>query len=175
MGIEANPFWRAVPGVGVRLEVQRDLYPITEGGATSSRDGGAEEEEELCEPCGPEGEQQGVVANSMKVPLQPTQKKIDDNEIGGLPFRPWCAACVRGRGKSMAHRACKDKSGDTVPVVSVDYGFFGTEEGSKVQEIGSSKLPILVMKDRSSKAIWSNPVPCKGTEDPYALQIILKK
>ena len=30
------------------------------------------------------------------------------------------------------------------------------------------------MKDKSSKAIWSNPVPCKGTEDPYALQIILK-
>ena len=160
--------------MGVRPEVQRDLYPITEGGATSSRDDGAEAEEELCEPCGLEGEQQGVVAKAMKVPLQPTQKMIDDHEIGHIPFRPWRAACVRGRGESTAHRACKDKPEDIVPVVSLDYGFFGTEEGSKVQEIGSSKLPILVMKDRSSKAKWSNPVPCKGTEDVYALQNILK-
>ena len=165
--------------MGVRPEVQRDLYPITEGGVTSSREHCAEQffqdpsdEGFVCQPCGPEGDQQEVVAKAMKAPLKPTQKMIDDHEIGHIPFRPWCAACVRGRGKSMAHTTCKDKSENMVPVVSVDYGFFGTEEGSKVQEIGSSKLPILVMKDRSSKAIWSNPVPCKGTEDPYALQII---
>ena len=121
--------------------------------------------------CGTCGED--TLSKPLKTPFKPTQRMISDHNISHLPFRAWCAACVRGRGKSNKH-SLQDKSEDLYPAISIDYGFFGTKEQVKDKEIGSSKLPILVVKDRKSKMIWAHPVPAKGTEDPYAFNCLVR-
>ena len=93
-------------------------------------------------------------------------------------YRSWCSACVRGRAKANPHKQVGDaeKEEEQIPTISIDYGFF-----SKKQEAGvasSSKdgrsLPVLIVKDRRSKAIWSVPVPKKGVEHPYPSRKLLQ-
>ena len=46
--------------------------------------------------------------------------------VSHIPYRAWCSHCVRGRGKSFAHhRVNRQEDPEEVPVVSIDYGFFG--------------------------------------------------
>ena len=120
-----------------------------------------------------ENQEESTTSRALRTPLQPTQKMIDDHSISHVPFREWCSACVRGRGKSVRHKLV-DKSEDLYPVISVDYGFFGTQDDPLSKDIGSSKLPILVVKDRRSKRIWSHPVPEKGADNPYAYQCLVR-
>jgi hypothetical protein len=47
----------------------------------------------------------GAGSSAMTAPMQPTKKMIEDHEVSHLPFRNWCATCVRGRGQSMQHRS----------------------------------------------------------------------
>ena len=48
-----------------------------------------------------------------------------------IPFRSWCAHCVRGRGKSFYHRKVSHEADDpSRPVVSLDYGFFWSTRGN---------------------------------------------
>jgi hypothetical protein len=68
--------------------------------------------------------EEGAGSSAMKAPMQPTKKMIGDHEVSHLPFRNWCAACVRGRGKSMQHRSLDEQ--ETVSTFSIDYGFFGS-------------------------------------------------
>jgi hypothetical protein len=68
--------------------------------------------------------EEGTGSSAMTAPMQPTKKMIEDHEVSHLPFRNWCAACVRGRGKSMRHRSL-DKQ-ETVSTFSIDYGFLGS-------------------------------------------------
>jgi hypothetical protein len=169
--------------VGVRPKSEILLSPLVEGVSSSSRDAAPDNEiivdnsvadaKDAEAEDDHEGDQQITLAKAMKGPVQPTQQMIEDHEVSHIPYRAWCAACVRGRGKCVPHKTTP-KDEDTIPVISLDYGFFGTPEGSKEREIGSTKLPILIMKDRSSKAIWSNPVPAKGIEDPHALLTVIK-
>ena len=49
-----------------------------------------------------------------------------------------------------------------MPTVSVDYGFFGQPE-----DRAHDTLPVLIVRDRKSKGIWSHPVPSKGVVHPY--------
>ena len=56
-------------------------------------------------------------------PIQPPRAMIDAHEVSHLPYRDWCSACVRGRGKSQPHNGIKDHSSEQVPVISLDYGF----------------------------------------------------
>ena len=49
----------------------------------------------------------------------------------------------------------------------------GKEGELGAKEIGSGLLPILIVKDRRSKAIWSVPVPAKGTTHPYPARALV--
>ena len=117
--------------------------------------------------CGTCGED--TLSKALKTPFKPTQRMIYDHNISHLPFRAWCAACVRGRGKSNKH-SLQDKSEDLYPVISIDYGFFGTKKQIKDKEVGSSKLPVLVAKDRKSEVIWA-PCSCKGNGISIRVQL----
>ena len=56
----------------------------------------------------------------------PSKADVDQHEATGhASYRNWCAECVRGRGREMAH-AQGDHSTDPTPVLSWDYGFLGT-------------------------------------------------
>ena len=54
-----------------------------------------------------------------------------------------------------------------MPVLSFDYGFFGPKAGD-------SHAPVLVAKDRRSKACWAWSLSAKGAEDPAASAAIVR-
>ena len=92
-------------------------------------------------------------------PKEPTQQERDEHEATHLPYRSWCKHCVRGRGRSEAHKQLQADSSHTVPHVSMDYCFMGQDE--------SKCLPILVIRDHASKFVYSHVVPSKGTSHAY--------
>ena len=132
-------------------------------------------EEYSCRPCGEEvhPQQQQEVAEetpskALAAPVQPTEQIIEDHRASGhLPFRNWCSACVRGRGRSYSHIQ-RDKSEEVVTTISIDYGFFGSEESP------DKEIPVLVVKDRRSKALWAHLVPSKGVENPHVYRSLFK-
>ena len=81
-----------------------------------------------------------------------------------MPFRSWCPFCIKGRAGAAWHRKREEASGN-VPVISIDYAFMGRG----MEEDEESGNPILVMKDRRSKAVMAHMMPRKGT-DPYAIE-----
>ncbi len=44
-----------------------------------------------------------------KDPGNPTQAEIEEHEIAHLPFRSWCAFCIRGKAHNDGHKRQKNK------------------------------------------------------------------
>ena len=116
---------------------------------------------------------ESTVSKAMSGPVKPTAKMVEDHNVSHLPFRNWCSACVRGRGRSQQHRL-QDHSGENVPVVSIDYGFFGSSGNAVADGASGSEMPVLVVRDRRSKATWSHLVPCKGTSHPWPTKVLVQ-
>ena len=75
-------------------------------------------------------------------PCQPTIKEREEHEALHMPYRAWCAHCVRGRGVSSHHVMRKDYPEDSdqrAPVVGMDYAFLGKD--------GEKTNPIIVARD----------------------------
>ena len=89
------------------------------------------------------------LAQPLSTPDQPTEQMIREHEVSHIPYRAWCTACVRGRGRTMQHRRV-DHSDNLIPTLSMDYGFLG------------DGLPFVVLRDRKSKAIFAHLLPHKG-------------
>ena len=100
---------------------------------------------------------------------------IAAHEVSHLPFRSWCSHCVRGRGKSFQHRRVQhDQDDEAHPVVSLDYAFFGAPGELEQEAIGGAKMPVLVVKDRFSKAMFTHLLPSKGIEHFYPEAALLR-
>ena len=100
-------------------------------------------------------EARSVQAKALPRPVMPTAAEVAEHEITHLPYRTWCAHCVRGRGISIQHRRVQTEA-EQVPTISMDYGFLGDDSQR------ATSLPILIARDRMSKTIWALPVPNKG-------------
>ena len=97
-------------------------------------------------------------------PLLPSQAERDQHDLTHLPFRSWCAHCVRGCGQTHPHhRVVRDV--DAVPEIHVDYCFMGKKQ-EKAQ-------PILVVRDRDTKMTLSFLVREKGAVDMHVVKRIL--
>ena len=70
----------------------------------------------------------------------------------------------------MGHRKIPQeaKEEEQIPTISLDYGFFG-----QPGDVAHNSLPVLVLRDRQSKAVWSHPVPSKGVSHPYPAKAIM--
>ena len=112
-------------------------------------------------------------ARAMRNPITPTQKMIDDHNVSHLPYRDWCPACVRGRGKSIPHRKVVDKEEDQLPVISIDYGFFGAPGVDGATGVADHEMPVMIVFDRASKSIWSHVVPSKGIMHPWSTKALI--
>ena len=113
-------------------------------------------------------EDAGASAKLLPIPARPTPEMVKAHEACHVPFRSWCSHCVRGRGKSFSHKAVDHSQDDEGrPVVSLDYGFFGSPGELPADAVGGQKMPVLVVRDRFTKAIFSHLVPAKGTEYYY--------
>ena len=115
-------------------------------------------------------------------PPSASQAEVDHHEsTGHAVFRNWCSDCVQGRGRAKAHDTRKSHEGDTVPVISWDYGFLGTRGSSREAANGSvpdecrqtdaeqeaeaeasGQSPVLCMRDRLSHSCFWYLLPSKG-------------
>jgi len=56
-------------------------------------------------------------------PCLPTRAEREEHEMTHLPFRNWCAHCVKGRGVERAHSKSDAREEGALPEIHVDYCF----------------------------------------------------
>ena len=105
----------------------------------------------------------------LKHGIRPSQKEVDEHERTHLPFRSWCAHCVRGKGQSHPHwNTAKEECG--TPIISWDYFYMNDDENkaNNEEDEESDDTPIVAWHDSNSKATMCYAVPNKG-ECEYAI------
>ena len=80
------------------------------------------------------------------------------HELTHLPYRSWCAHCVRGKGKALDHK--KQERKHDMKEVHVDYCFMGSADDEKTR-------CIVVAKELDSKYLMSSVVPVKGGDHEF--------
>ena len=68
-------------------------------------------------------ETETVAARAAAIPVRPTPQMIRDHMVAHIPYRNWCAHCVRGRARLDQHRTVKEHEEENVAVASMDYVF----------------------------------------------------
>ena len=88
------------------------------------------EHPEAEEPC------EARVPRSLFDPIKPSAADVAEHERTHLPYRSWCAICVKAHGKEDSHPRRKDKKRDDgLPEVGLDYNTFGDEQADKSASI----------------------------------------
>jgi hypothetical protein len=90
----------------------------------------------------------------MADPTKPSAREVEEHRLTHLPYRSWCWACVRGRGKNAAHTKLKEEK--SVPEIHFDYMFVGMKD-----EPGEV-LTCLVAREALSKMMLAMVVPSKS-------------
>lgn len=92
-------------------------------------------------------------------PRPPTRQEVDDHySMGHAQFRSWCRHCQAARGIGEQHRA-QDEPEGADPTISSDYGYMNEETDPE------AAMPMLVMKDRTTKKIMATAIPSNGVEN----------
>ena len=136
-----------------------------------------------CDPAEepPEEErQEGRSVKGMRGPVKPTKQEKEDHERDHIPFRSWCAHCMRGKTKASGHRGEGDQERREKPIISVDYAFLGISKGKDKEErkkleeeaMKAGNTPTLVMFDAESKSIFAYVVDKKGADDRVCRRVV---
>jgi glutaredoxin len=126
-----------------------------------------------------EDPEEGRRAVIRRVECRPEQSEVDEHNVSHIPFRSWCAHCVRGKAVNRGHS--RRQVASEVPIVSIDYAYVN-EDGEKRKERkerekrgeegvdGESRgMPMIVIHDSMSKYVASEIVPEKGLNE-YAVR-----
>ena len=115
--------------------VGKSLYPIS---PTLGKEVEGEDEGDVEVGDGAQDQERGE-AKTRKDPGLPSAEEIKRHNVTHLPYRSWCAHCVRGRGVGHPHLSKKTQQLREVPTVGADYHYMGVEgeEGT---------VPMLVIK-----------------------------
>ena len=141
----------------------------------------------MCVPCTePLEARTAVMARDIH---KPSAADIALHRITHMPYRPWCADCVAGKGCEQPHRRTTDKESRLFPTVLADYMFMARKkqhediaiEPAKADPGGeddalevvkdddiddlSKNIKILNVKDDTSGALRAHRVPKKGITD----------
>ena len=101
-----------------------------------------------------------------RIPRNPTQQEIEEHLPLHIPYRDWCAICVKAAGIHDPHRAHKDTSEERLgTTVSLDYCFFGEDEAEGDWDDSSNGLKILIMHDDSTDVKWVTEMKHKGANE----------
>ena len=103
-------------------------------------------------------EPEGRAVRQLADPRLPSQAEIDLHDLTHLPYRNWCAVCVRCRGRDLDHRRAVDEERG-VSEYAFDYCFPGDELGFK--------LVILVGREKITGAYFATAVPTKGSSGRF--------
>lgn len=94
---------------------------------------------------------------------EPTQEEREEHALSHLLFRSWCRHCGRGRGREWPHAQVAEEPG--LPEMHEDLCFLGGES-----EPGQT-LPVLVMRERSSKMMLAATLLAKSSNSHIARRI----
>ena len=81
-----------------------------------------------------EEEQEAIVPCVNRDPRRPSKEEVEFHMMTHVPYRSWCAHCVRGRAKGNPHRKAKHAE-NQVPTLVADYMFMH-ESQSEYEERG---------------------------------------
>ena len=101
-----------------------------------------------------DGDDDGQVPRVPKDVMTPSAEDIEAHNATHIPYKSWCPACVEGKKSNPPHRRVVEE-GRTVPELAIDYAFMRDSEDA-------DRLTIVIMKDRDSKAVFSDMVEVKG-------------
>ncbi len=147
------------------------------GSSGTHREGKEEREAKRVRMDGSEGEQdpedmpeEAAKPKALRKPTEPTAEERRQHEIGHLPYRSWCPACVKGRKKDRDHhpRPEEDRS-----IRSLHLDFFFLGDGDAVGEEAST-YPCVLMKERESKMCFAYMVPSRGMDQEWAVKQLAK-
>ena len=126
-------------------------------------------EDELWKEAFGKGSEHGSKPKMVNAGYSPTQRENDEHMPLHVPYRAWCAHCVKGKCHGLPHKlkSAQDKHHEQVPVVIVDCMFMGDNQ----KEHEEKGMPILVVKDRKKKVIRARVVPQKG-KHWYSVKIL---
>ena len=127
-------------------------------------------------------EREGVVAQGersrpLPQPRLPSRREVQEHELTHIPYRSWCVHCVRGAGRSDAHRRRarqdEEEREQHMTTWSIDYAFMidtgdlCTKE--EMERVGWDKTrdTVLVSEDLATGGIRAHLVSAKGNGDPW--------
>ena len=93
---------------------------------------------------------------------QPSKQERVHHELLHMPYRIWCAHCVKGRGIATQHKKCNREDKKGVSQITMDY-FFPAKE-----------ITCLAVKDVDSQAVMGLDVPKKGGGNAWTVKRIQK-
>ena len=86
---------------------------------------------------------QGERARLLPQPRIPSWQEVQEHELTHIPYRSWCVRCVRGAGRSGAHRRRarqdEEEREQHITTWSTDYAFM-IDNGDRAQERRWSEL-----------------------------------
>ena len=107
-------------------------------------------------------EDEARVPKIRRAPRGPTQIEREQHEALRLPYRDWCAHCVRGSGEKTPHKRkgleSEEDQQNKIPRMVLNYHFMSTRDA----ENGDN--PVLAMKDESTGNRYLRAVGQKGVE-----------
>ena len=116
----------------------------------------------ICGSCAEDDEQaEGEEVPDVRAktaPRGPSKSEREAHEATHMPYRSWCAHCVRGRGIASPHVEKKDDERKEMrrPVVSMDYCFMNKQD--------EDKATMIAVKEEKHGCVHASIVPGKGDQ-----------
>ena len=109
-------------------------------------------------------------------PHLPTEQERREHEVAHSPYRSWCPYCVQGCKKNRPHYRQQGHDDDG-PSCHIDFYFLGGKdldtEGEENRQIGNN-IPCVVMKEKTTKMIFSYFTPGRGSEFDWPTEVLAK-
>ena len=107
----------------------------------------------------------------------PSRREVQEHELTHIPYRSWCVHCVRGAGRSDAHRRRarqdEEEREQHMTTWSIDYAFM-IDNGDlctkeEMERVGWDKTrdTVLVSEDLATGGIRAHLVLANGNGDPW--------
>ena len=123
---------------------------------------------------GHQEEAEGVDPKVKRSPKLPSREEVEKHFAANhVPFRNWCSHCVMGKADNDPHRKVKSEETDSVPTVSMDYGYLTEvkpEEEDKEDQDGH--MPTMFMVCGETGYLFANVFPAKGVNPPSVRKVV---
>ena len=117
----------------------------------------------LCQPCG-----NARIPNKLSSPMKPSAEDVEQHNLTHFPYRSWCSACVKAKGREDAHprdaQTEEDKTG--LPIVSLDY--------QSINDDTEAEIKLIIGKCESTGNVIAHTVLCKGLGDEWVIRRIVR-